>query len=326
MLFIYRILINLILIISPIIIIYRLLIGKEDLKRLLQEKYDDKKLSDKEFVLFLKDEFQKEFEKLYDFLYRLLNDLCIKFQNNELQELEKNYNKKSLNLEQQLKQKFEQYSRNPSPRNRFSRNPFSRSSYPENLHYIGGQSNNLSLLQLKNKIEGIKKDKSRDYNRIMSFLKRNIVVFIQFKKYLNSKEYRLPCFNNYQYLFPIESNSNVLDVYYTYLENLQNSKNQEGDVKRYVDTQNLMKEIELGTNSYYSKSNLNKKLNSKSNSEVLNSNKLKSGNIQSIYKYMNTYIDFKRLLTKEDILIFERISFLILTNIKQPESKDKYEI
>ena len=38
MLFIYRILINLILIISPIIIIYRLLIGKEDLKR-FKEKF-----------------------------------------------------------------------------------------------------------------------------------------------------------------------------------------------------------------------------------------------------------------------------------------------
>ena len=38
MLFIYRIIINLILIISPIIIIYRLLIGKEDLKR-FKEKF-----------------------------------------------------------------------------------------------------------------------------------------------------------------------------------------------------------------------------------------------------------------------------------------------
>ena len=278
----------------------------------MQEKYDDKKLSDKEFVLFLKNRFQDEFVKLYDFLYRLLNDLCSKFQNNkELQELEKNYNKKSINLEQQLKQ-YQQYSRNPYPRNPYPRNRFPRSSYQGNLHYTGGQSNNLSLLQLKNKIESIKKDKSIDYNRIMSFLKRNIVVFIEFKKYLNSKEYRLPCFNNYQYLFPIESNSNVLDVYYKYLENLQNSKNQEGDVKRYVDTQNRMKEIELGSDSYYNKSNLNEKLSS--NSEVLNSNKLKSGNIQSIYKYMDTYKDFKRLLTKEDILNFDQI----LNN------KDKY--
>ena len=38
MLFIYRILINIILIISPIIIIYRLIIGKEDLKR-FKEKF-----------------------------------------------------------------------------------------------------------------------------------------------------------------------------------------------------------------------------------------------------------------------------------------------
>ena len=140
----------------------------------------------------------------------------------------------------------------------------------------------------------------------MSFLKTNVVVFIEFKKYLGNN--RLPCFNNYQYLFPIESNSNVLDVYYTYLENLQNSKNQEDSyLKIYVNTQNLMKEIELGTDSYYNKSNLNKKLNSNSNSEVLNSNKLSNSNIKSIYEYMNTYRDFKRLLTKEDILIFENI-------------------
>ena len=64
-----------------------------------------------------------------------------------------------------------------------------------------------------------------------------------------------------------------------------------------------MKEIELGVDSYYTKSNLNKKLNS--NSEVLNSNKLKSANIESIYEYMNNYKDFKKLLTKEDILIFD---------------------
>ena len=273
---------------------------REDFKSLLQEKYDDKKLSDKEFVFYLKDDFQKEFVKLYDFLYKLLSDLCNKIENNiELQELERKYknkkdifNKKSFNLEQQLTQKFEQYPRNPYPRH---------SSYGR--RFGGGQNNNLSLLQLKDKIDREKKRLSEEYSQIMYLLKNNIVVFIEFNKYLGNK--KLPCFNNYQYLFPIESNSNVLDVYFKYL---QSSKNQENrDVKRYVNTQNLMKEIELGTDSYYSKSNLNKKLNSKSNSEVLNSNKLRNSNIQSIYEYMNTYKDFKRLLTKEDILIFENI-------------------
>ena len=277
-----------------------------NLKISLQKEYNNKSISDIQFTIFLKKDFQNSLNILYQSLYNLLNKICIQFKDNiELQDLERRYQTLINNYNQKIQQqRYQTHSYNPS------QNYFRRRSFG------GNQSKNLSLSELKTKIESIKKDKSRDYDRIMSFLKRNIVIFIEFKKYLDNKNLKLPCFNNNQYLFPIESNySNVLDVYYTYLENLQNSKNQQNiEIKDYIKIKNLMKEIEIDTNSYYNKSNLNKKLNSNSNNDVLNSNKLKSSNIENIYKYMNTYKDFKKLLTKEDILNFDKI----LNN------KDKY--
>ena len=71
-------------------------------------------------------------------------------------------------------------------------------------------------------MESIKNNESKEYQEIMSFLKRNIVVFIEFKKYLDNKNLKLPCFDNNQYLLPIQSNSSdVLSLYYQYLENLK---------------------------------------------------------------------------------------------------------